>query len=193
VTRTASTIRGIRSTRVHAARFVTSAFTATALACVSCAPHPAPARPPVREVCAPVPPCPSWVQAFKESKATLHVYVFDGVTTTAACTPGQTLHATVYLDEQAVGVADIPCLDAPRTPPPAYRVEGPRVAPGLHELHVDVQTPRGLIHGATLLSLPAFDIPTDGRGVVFGSEVAVGLGPDDIAIGAPQVYAPSGF
>jgi hypothetical protein len=56
-----------------------------------------------------------------------------------------------------------------------------------------VQTPRGLIHGATLLSLPGFDIPSDGRGVVFGAEVAVGLGPDDIAIGAPQVYAPTGF
>jgi hypothetical protein len=185
-----------RAVRVRAARPITSAFAACAsfaLACVSCAPHPAPARPPVHEVCAPVPPCPSWVQAFKENRATLHVYVFDGVSTTAACTHGQTLHATVYVDEQAIGVADVPCLDAARTPPAAYRVEGPRVGPGLHELHVDVQTPRGLIHGATLLSLPAFDIPTDGRGVVFGAEVAVGLGPDDIAIGAPQVYAPSGF
>ncbi|MDB5221007.1 MAG: hypothetical protein JWO86_8934 [Myxococcaceae bacterium] len=174
-------------------RLVTSALTASFLACASCAPHPAPARPAVKEICAPVPPCPSWVQAFKENRATLHVYVFDGVSTTVACTKGQTLHATVYLDEQAIGVADVPCLDAAKTPPAAYRVEGGKVGPGLHELHVDVQTPRGLIHGATLLSLPAFDMPTDGRGVVFGAEVAVGLGPDDIAIGAPQVYAPSGF
>ena len=168
---------------------------AAALVCASCAPASprTSARPPVREVCAPIPPCPSWVQAFKENRATLHVYVFDGVSTTAACTPGQTLHATVYVDEQAVGTADVPCLEAARTPPPAYRVEGPKVAPGLHEIHVDVQTPRGLIHGATLVSLPAFDIPTDGRGVVFGAEVAVGLGADDIAIGAPQVYPPNGF
>ncbi|GAC1559677.1 MAG: hypothetical protein NVS3B10_18260 [Polyangiales bacterium] len=119
--------------------------------------------------------------------------MFDGVSTTVACTKGQTLHATVYLDEEAIGAADVPCLDVPRTPAAAYRVEGARVTPGMHELHVDVQTPRGLIHGATLLSLPAFDIPTDGRGVVFGAEVAVGLGPDDIAIGAPQVYPPKGF
>lgn len=182
-----------RSTSVNDRRLVASALTATLLACVSCAPHPAPARPALKEVCAPVPPCPSWVQAFKENRATLHVYVFDGVSTTVACTKGQTLHATVYLDEQSIGIADVPCLDAVKTPPAAYRVEGGKVGPGLHELHVDVQTPRGLIHGATLLSLPAFDIPTDGRGVVFGAEIAVGLGPDDIAIGAPQVYAPSGF
>jgi hypothetical protein len=182
-----------RSTSVNDRGPVASALTAMLLACVSCAPHPAPARPALKEVCAPVPPCPSWVQAFKENRATLHVYVFDGVSTTVVCTKGQTLHATVYLDEQSIGVADVPCLDAVKTPAAAYRVEGGKVDPGLHELHVDVQTPRGLIHGATLLSLPAFDIPTDGRGVVFGAEVAVGLGPDDIAIGAPQVYAPSGF
>jgi hypothetical protein len=141
-------------------------------------------------VCAPVPPCPSWIQAFKENRAALHVYVFDGVSATSACAHGQTVHVTVYLDEQPVGVAEVPCLDAVRTPPPAYRVEGGPVAPGLHELRVDAQTPRGVVQGSTLLSLPAFDLPTDGRAIVFGAEIAVGIGPDDLAIGAPQVYPP---
>lgn len=144
-------------------------------------------------MCAPVPACPSWVDAFRENRATLHVYVFDGVSTTSACARGKSVRVTVYLDEQPVGLAEVPCLEAPRAPPAAYRVEGGPVAPGLHELRVDVETPRGTVQGSTLLSLPAFDMPTDGRAIVFGAEIAVGIGPDDLAIGPPQVYPPERF
>lgn len=137
-----------------------------------------------------MPPCPSWVDAFLENRAPLHVYVFDGVTGTAACAPGKTVHVTVYLDEQPVGVTDLPCLDGPRSPTPFYRVDGGPVVPGLHELRVDAETSGGVVHGSTLLSLPAFDLPSGGRPVAVGAEVAVGLGPDDLAIGPPQVYPP---
>lgn len=137
-----------------------------------------------------MPACPSWVEAFKENRATLHVYVFDGVSTTPACARGQTLQVSVYLDGEPAGAAELPCLEELRAPPPSYRVEGPPVAPGLHELRIDVQSARGIIQGSTLLSLPAFDIPPDGRPVAVGAEIAVGIGPDDVAIGPPQVYPP---
>jgi hypothetical protein len=140
-----------------------------------------------------VPACPSWVDAFVANRAPLHVYVFDGVSGTAACTRGQTVHVTVALDEQPVGVTDVPCLDAARSPPPFYRLDGGQVLPGMHELRVDVQTSRGLVQGSTLLSLPAFDLPPDGQPVVLGAEIAVGIGPDDLAIGPPQVYPPKGL
>jgi hypothetical protein len=163
-----------------------------ALACASvgCAERRPPPRPPLREVCAPVPPCPTWVEAFKANRPPLHVHVYDGVSNTAACTKGKSVRVTVYLDEQSVGLVDVPCLDEPQATPPSYRVDGEGVAPGLHELRIDVQTPRGVVQGSTLLSLPAFDLPPDGNAIVFGSEIAVGVGPDDLAIGPPQVYAP---
>ena len=97
---------------------------------------------------------------------------------------------TVYLDGESVGVGDVPCLDEARTPAPFYRIEGAAIVAGLHELRVEVQTPRGVVQGATLLSLPAFDIAADGQTMTVGAEVAVGIGPDDLAIGAPQVYPP---
>ena len=147
----------------------------------------------MREVCAPVPSCPSWIEAFKENRATLHVHVFDGVSNTPACAHGKSVHVRVYLDEQAVGLVDVPCLDEVRAPPASYRIEGAPVTPGLHELRVDVQTPRGVVEGKTLLSLPAFDIPADGSSVAVGAEIAVGIGPDDLAIGPPQVYPPKGM
>ena len=119
---------------------------------LSCAPAPAQPRPPVREVCAPVPPCPSWVTAFRENRAPLHVYVYDGVSATPACAAGQKLvHVTAFLDEQSVGEVDVPCLDAEITPPAVVRIEGPVVAPGMHELRIDVQTKRGTVQGKTLL------------------------------------------
>jgi hypothetical protein len=158
----------------------------------ACAERRAAPQPPLREVCAPVPSCPSWVEAFKQNRVPLHVYLFDGVTGTIACAKGQKLHATVVLDGESVGTGDVPCLDQRVTPEPFYRIEGPAVVPGMHELRVEVQTPRGVVQGTTLLSLPAFDIPTDGKNAVFGAEIAVGVGPDDLAIGAPQVYAPRG-
>lgn len=134
--------------------------------------------------------CPSWVDAFIANRAPLHVYVFDGVSGTPACARGKSVHVTVYVDEQLAGVADVPCLDTERTPPPFYRVDGGVVIPGMHELRVDAQTSHGVVHGSTLVSLPAFDIPPDGQPVVLGAEIAVGLGPDDLAIGPPQVYPP---
>ncbi len=136
-----------------------------------------------------MPACPSWVDAFMANRATLHVYVFDGVSGTPACTRSKSVHVTVYVDEQPVGVTDVPCLDAARTPAPFYPVDGGAVVPGMHELRVDAQTAQGVVHGSTLVSLPAFDIPPDGQPVV-GAEIPVGLGPDDLAIGPPQVYPP---
>jgi hypothetical protein len=120
----------------------------------------------------------------------LHVYVYDGVSSTLACARGQTVHVTVYLDDQPVGVTDVPCLEAAQRPFPFYRVDGGPVAPGMHELRIDAQTSRGLVQGSTLLSLPAFDVPPDNQPVVLGAEIAVGLGPDHLAIGPPQVYPP---
>ncbi len=137
-----------------------------------------------------MPPCLSWVGAFMANRPPLHVYVFDGLSTTPGCSAGQTVHVTVYIDEQAVGVTDVPCLDAAQSPTPFYRIDGGQVAPGMHELRVDVQTARGIVQGSTLLSLPAFDLPPDGQPVVVGAEIAVGIGPDDLAIGPPQVYPP---
>lgn len=137
-----------------------------------------------------MPACPTWVDAFMANRAPLHVYVFDGVSGTSACARGQSVHVTVYVDDQPIGVTDVPCLDAARTPSPFYRVDGGPVVPGMHELRIDAQTSRGVVHGATLVSLPAFDLPPDGQPVVVGAEVAVGLGPDDLAIGPPQVYPP---
>ncbi|HSO34294.1 MAG TPA: hypothetical protein VLT33_17280 [Labilithrix sp.] len=156
----------------------------------SCAERAAPPRPPLREVCAPVPPCPSWVTVFRDNRAALHLHVYDGVSGTPACASGQKVHVTAYLDEQSVGEADVPCLDAERTPPAVVHIEGPVPAPGMHELRVDVQTARGVVQGKTLLSLPAFDFARDGR-FNMGAEVSVGIGPDDLAIGPPQVYPPA--
>lgn len=137
-----------------------------------------------------MPSCPSWVDAFRAHPAPLHVYVFDGLSGTAACARGESVHVTVYLDEQPVGVTDVPCLDAPATPTPFYRVDGGLVVPGLHELRVDAKMSRGLVQGSALVSLPAFDLPPVGAPAVLGAEIAVGIGPDDLAIGPPQVYPP---
>jgi len=116
--------------------------------------------------------------------------VYDGVSGTPACATGQSVHVRAFLDEEAVGEVDVPCLDTERLPPAVYRIEGPRVSPGMHELRVDVVTPRGIVQGKTLLSLPAFDIPSDEQAIIMGAEIAVGIGPDDLAIGPPQVYPP---
>lgn len=159
-----------------------------ALLMFSCVERAAPPRPPVREVCAAVPPCPSWVTVFRDNRAALHLHVYDGVSGTPACAPGQKVHVTAYLDEQSVGEADVPCVDAGDAPS-AVRIEGPVPAPGMHELRVDVQTARGVVQGKTLLSLPAFDFASDGR-FNMGAEISVGIGPDDLAIGPPQVYPP---
>jgi hypothetical protein len=164
---------------------------AASFAILSCAEPRPPPRPAVREVCAPVPPCPTWVTAFRDNRTTLHVYAYDGVSGTPACVRGKNVRVTAYLDEQPVGMVDVPCLDAEASPPPMYRIEGPVVAPGLHELRLDVQTARGVVQSKTLLSLPAFDIPADGHSIHMGAEVFVGIGPDDLAIGPPQVYAPA--
>lgn len=123
----------------------------------------------------------------------MHVHVVDGVSGTAACTKGTTVRVVVYLDEQPVGLTDVPCLEELRAPPAAYRVDGPAVAPGMHELRIDVQSPRGTVQGSALVSLPALDFPSDGRSFVVGAEIAVGIGPDDLAIGPPQVYPPKGL
>jgi hypothetical protein len=157
----------------------------------SCAERRAPPRPPLREVCAAVPPCPSWVSAFRDNRTTLHVYAYDGVSGTPACGRGEKVHVIAYLDEAAAGAVDLACLDTERTPPAVYRIDGPIVSPGLHELRIEVQTTRGVVQSMTLMSLPAFDIPADGRTINMGAEVAVGIGPDDVAIGAPQVYPPT--
>jgi hypothetical protein len=136
-----------------------------------------------------VPPCPSWIDTFNAHRPPLRVYVFDGVSGSPSCSGGQSVHVTVYLDEQPVGTIDVPCLAAAVAPAPFYRLNGGPVAPGMHELRVDAQTTKGVVQGATLLSLPAFDFPPEGQPVV-GAEIAVGLGPADLAIGPPQVYPP---
>ena len=157
---------------------------------LSCAERRAPARLPLREVCASVPPCPSWVTAFRDNRAPLRLHIYDGVSGTPACALGQkVVHVTAYLDEQSVGEVDVPCLDAEITPPAIVRIEGPVVAPGMHEVRIDLQTKRGTVQGKTLLSLPAFDFASDGH-IRMGAEISVGIGPDDLAIGPPQVYAP---
>ena len=127
--------------------------------------------------------------AFRNHGAPLHLYVYDGVSGTAACASGQKVHVTAYLDEQSVGEVDVPCLDAELTPPAIVRIEGPVIAPGMHELRIDLETKRGTVQGKTLLSLPAFDFASDGQ-IHMGAEISVGIGPDDLAIGPPQVYAP---
>ena len=109
---------------------------------------------------------------------------------TPTCARGTVLRVVTYLDDQPVGLTDVPCLEEVRAPPKSYRIDGPPVTPGLHELRIDVQSPRGKVQGITLLSLPAFDIPADGRSLMFGAEVAVWIGPDDVTIGPPQVYPP---
>ncbi len=137
-----------------------------------------------------MPPCPSWVTAFRDNRAPLRLHIYDGVSGTPACALGQkVVHVTAYLDEQSVGEVDVPCLDAEITPPATVRIEGPVVAPGMHEVRIDLQTKRGTVQGKTLLSLPAFDFASDGH-IRMGAEISVGIGPDDLAIGPPQVYAP---
>jgi hypothetical protein len=136
-----------------------------------------------------VPGCPSWLTAFRENRAALHVYAYDGVSGTPACTRGASVRVTVYLDEEPVGLADVPCLESERVPPPLVRIDGPLVAPGMHELRVEAKTSRGVVQAKTLLSLPAFDITSDNQ-LTMGAEIAVGIGPDDLAIGPPQVYPP---
>lgn len=133
------------------------------------------------------------MDAFDRNRATLHVHVIDGVSGTTACAKGKNARVVVYLDEQPVGLTDVPCREEVQAPPPVYRVDGRAVAPGLHELRIDVQTPRGIVQGSALVSLPAFDIPSDGRSVAVGAEIAVRIGVDDLAIGPPQVYPPRGL
>ena len=137
-----------------------------------------------------MPPCPSWLDAFRAHPAPLHVYVFDGLSSTPACAHGGSIHVAVYLDDKPVGTTDVPCLETAQAPLPFYRVDGGPVAPGLHELRVEAKTSRGLVQGSTLVSLPAFDLPPDGPPAVLGAEIAVGIGPDDLSFGPPQVYPP---
>lgn len=80
------------------------------------------------------------------------MHVVDGVSGTSACAKGKSVRVVVYLDEQPVGLTDVPCSEA--------------------------------------IQLPAFDIPSEGRSVAVGAEIAVSIGPDDLAIGPPQVYPP---
>ncbi|MBX3187566.1 MAG: hypothetical protein KF819_11150 [Labilithrix sp.] len=141
-----------------------------------------------------MPPCPSWVEAFKENRAALHVHAIDAISHTPACAAGQAAKVTVYLDEQPVALGEIPCLDDLRAPAASYRLDGGNVTPGMHELRVEVQAPGGRGRGASaLVSLPAFDIPPDGQTIAIGAEVPVEIGPDDVTIGPPQVYPPKGL
>ena len=120
------------------------------------------------------------------------MYAYDGVSGTAACAAGtKVVKVQAFLDDNPVGQVDVPCLPSEQQPPPAYRIEGPSVTPGLHELRIDVSSPRGTVQGKTLMSLPAFDLPPDGHEIHVGAEISVGIGPDDLAIGPPQVYSPT--
>lgn len=173
-------------------RLTFAAPLAAALGAVACAPPPKP-REPLREVCAPMPPCPSIVDAFRENKAALHVYVLDSVSGTKACTPGGTIGVTVYLDDVPVGLGEMPCAKEIRVPPAAYRIEGKPIAPGLHELRVEVKNAVGKMEASALMSLPAFDIAGEGKWLLVGAEVPVTISADEIAISPPQVYPPKGL
>lgn len=165
---------------------------ALVLGAAACTDRPKP-REPLREVCAPMPPCPSIVDAFRENKAALHVYVFDAVSGTKACTSGGTIGVTVYLDDVPVGLGEMPCAKEIRVPPAAYRIEGKPVVAGLHELRIEVKNAVGKMEASALMSLPAFDIAGEGKWLLVGAEVAVTVSADDIAISPPQVYAPKGL
>lgn len=140
-----------------------------------------------------MPPCPSVVAVLREQRAVLNVYAFDGVSGTPACARGETVEVTVFLDDVPVGRGEIACVEELRVPPASVRVRGVEVVAGLHEVRVEAKTARGKLESSTLMSLPAFDIPPDGKALVVGAEIAAGVGPDDIAIGPPQVYPPRGL
>lgn len=147
----------------------------------------------MREVCAPLPPCPSVVAVLREQRATLNVYAFDGVSGTAACARGESVEVTAYLDGVPVGRGEIPCVEELRVPPASVRIRCVEVVAGLHEVRIEAKTARGKIESSTLMSLPAFDITDDARAITVGAEIAVTVGPDDLAIGPPQVYPPRGL
>ncbi|HEY8072572.1 MAG TPA: hypothetical protein VIF62_00635 [Labilithrix sp.] len=146
----------------------------------------------MREVCAPVPPCASWIDALREQPVPLHVFVVDRVSP-GGCAIGSSSSVTVTLDDAVVGTANIPCSGELRAPPPMYRLNGPDVVAGLHEISVRAQLPSGTIDSAMLMSLPAFDITDEGRSAVLGAEIVIDVNRDDVFINAPQVYPPKGL
>ncbi|MBS2017628.1 MAG: hypothetical protein JST00_32415 [Deltaproteobacteria bacterium] len=161
------------------------------LAGAACAPQPPP-RQPLREVCAPMPPCPSVVDALREQRAPLHVHLVDAVSGTSACAEGAVVAVTVFLDDHPVGLGEIRCSRERRGANAPVRVDAKPVTAGLHELRVEARRAQGKVEAASLVSLPAFDITMEGKALVIGAEITVTVGADEITIAPPQVYPPRG-
>jgi hypothetical protein len=103
-----------------------------------------------------------------------------------ACAPGATVTASVTFDGAAVGEARFPCGPDAHT----VKLAGPKVTPGLHEIVVRTEGPAGPLEAAAVVSLPAFDVTSDGKNATLGSEIVVDVGVEDLSIEPPLVYAP---
>jgi hypothetical protein len=148
-----------------------------------CAPAARP-RPPLKEVCAPVPPCPSWLDVFRDRPATLQVHLVDRFS--PDCEPSVAVTATASFDGAEIGNATLTC----GAPGRIVHLEGPKVSPGLHELVVRTTGPAGTLEASAVVSLPAFDVAGDGKTATLGAEMIVDVGVEDLSIEPPAVYPP---
>ncbi len=146
----------------------------------------------LREVCAPVPPCASWIDALRQQHVPLHVFLVDRLSPNG-CVMGTSASVTVELDDAVVATSELPCIAELGSPPPMIRLDGPEVSAGLHEVTVRARLPAGTIETAALVSLPAFDITDDGRSAVVGAEVVIEITRDELTIAPPRVYPPKGL
>jgi hypothetical protein len=159
------------------------------LACTPARPLP---REPIREVCAPIPPCTSWVDALRQNPTTLHVYVVDRVSG-FGCAAGESIAVDVVLDDAPVGTTTFPCANELRAPARRYLITGGEVVPGMHELSVRLRLAAGSREAGALMSLPAFDFGPDGRTAMIGAEIMVEVTRDDVTIAPPVVLVPPGL
>jgi len=163
------------------------------VAVAACAPARPPPREPLREVCAPVPPCPSWTDALRENAPKLRLHVIDSISGDG-CPNGASVTVEARLDGASIGAVTFSCRSAElRAPPPHNLLEGRDVMPGMHELALRTQLPGGSRETTVLVSLPAFDVLEDGKSLMLGAEILVDVSRDDVTIGPPQVYAPHGL
>lgn len=138
----------------------------------------------MREECAAPPPCAAWVDELRSHPVTLRLYLVDHMTRAPAAQGD--LFVEVRVDAQVVGEVTIPAdPDAPHV----FPVTGPVVTPGLHEVAVRARGPLGALEQTAIVSLPAFDVQTDGRAAL-GAEVVVELADESVSILPPQVYPP---
>jgi hypothetical protein len=116
----------------------------------------------------------------------LAVTVIDDSAPSSTCQAPSMLQ--IRIDEKPWCQVSIPCATAIQAPSPSFRCDGPKIAPGEHELGMQIGTDPVL---SRRMSLPAFDVLPGG--IVVGAFVRVRFAHGPLEIEPPTASRQMGL